>query len=46
MEICSLLFIVLKETNGISGLSVQETLFTSINVIVKTFKSNKITSGN
>ncbi|KYN12159.1 hypothetical protein ALC57_15678 [Trachymyrmex cornetzi] len=38
------LFIVLKEANGIFGPRVQETLFTTINVIVKASKSGKMIS--
>jgi len=37
-------FYLLKETNGIFGLRVQEILFTPINIIVKTLKSDKMTS--
>jgi len=40
------LFIILKKVNSIFGPRVQETLFKSINVIVKTSKSDKMTSGN
>ena len=45
-NLLSPLFIILKEINSISGPRVQETLFTSINVIVKASKSVKWTLGN
>ncbi|KYN28720.1 hypothetical protein ALC57_01682 [Trachymyrmex cornetzi] len=43
-NLLSPLFIVLKETNGIFGPKVQETLFTPINAIVKASKSGNSTS--
>lgn len=45
-NLLSPLFIVLKETNGVFGPRVQETLFKPTNVIVKASKSGKMTSGN
>jgi len=46
MEITCHFYSILKETNDIFGPRVQETLFTSINVIVKVSKFSKMTSGN